>query len=233
MTRLSKVQYFDAEGRANLPQVIKCIKSFLRDREGLSLPVPTKLVFLTREGEGPLLAYNQFHSSNMKIIAVTFPAHFAGTQDGKAYVPEVPERLRKFFNGVEIPIITSRLPFDEIVGSEAHNHDMALLRNSLSVFGGSIPLAIQAVLQATDSGYVNVGELVIAATGDTALLVIASSTRFFLSKDERGLVVSEILCKPRTFSVTRKLSSPQLPTLASAPSSVMQIEGKTMKPTES
>jgi len=200
MTRHRKVQYFETEGRENLLLVIKSIKAFLRPTESQDALLPKKIVFMTREGEGPMLAHSQLQSEELKIIAVTFPRHY-----------EITERVRKFFVAFEIPIITNRLPFDDIVGAESHNREMALIRNALAVFGGSIPLAIQAVLQATDAGYVDVGEQVIAATGDTALLVTASTTRLFLAKDSRGFSVNEIICKPRKFDITMKPIAPQLP----------------------
>jgi hypothetical protein len=56
------------------------------------------------------------------------------------------------------------------------------------------------------------GELVITATGDTALLVTASTTRMFLMKDARGLAVNEIICKPHIFDRSRKPLVPKLPT---------------------
>jgi hypothetical protein len=223
MTRSPKIQYFDAEGRENLPNVIKCIKSYLRDRENQGLSEPIKIVFLTREGEGPMYAYNQIRGESIRIIAVTFPRDYRGTKDDQPYVPEIAERVRKFFTGVEIPIITNRLPFDDIIGCDAHNREMSLIRDTLGLLGGSVPLAIQAVLQAVDSGHVNTGELVIAATGDTALLVRASTTKLFLAKDDRGLIISEILCKPRDFSITRK------PKAALPKSTAPAIEGETVR----
>jgi hypothetical protein len=136
-------------------------------------------------------------------------------------MPEIPEKIQRFFQAFEIPIVTNRLPFDNIEGADAHNREMSLIRDTLALFGGSIPLAIQAVLQATDAGHVNIGEQVIAATGDCALLVTASTTRLFLRKDHFGLVVNEIICKPRSLTITRKTPSPQL----ANPQSPLQIEG--------
>lgn len=220
---MSKIQYFDSEGRDNLPMVVKSIKAYLRAIEDEEKP--QKLIFLTRQGEGPVLAYNQIQTETIKIIAVTFPRFFSGKQsDGSVFTPEIPERIRKFFDGVGIDIITNRLPFDDILGAEAHNREMTILRDALALFGSSMPLAIQAVLQATDAGKVDPGEQVIVATGDTALLVTASTTRMFLTKDERGLAVKEIICKPRIFDRSRKSLRPKL--LAEQPRG-LQIEAST------
>jgi hypothetical protein len=212
MTKSRKVHYFDSEGRENLHLVIKSIKAFLRTSDSQETLLPKKLVFMTREGEGPMLAHSQLQTEDLKIIAVTFPRHYAGKRpDNSVFMPEISDRVRKFFDAFDIPIITNRLPFDDIGGAESHNHEMELLRNALALFGGGVPLAIQAVLQATDAGHVDIGERVIAATGDTALLVTASTTHLFLTKDSRGLSVNEIICKPRVLNITRKPFVPQLP----------------------
>ena len=223
MIRPRKVQYFESEGRENLHLVIKSIKAFLRPSDSQEVPAPKKIVFMTREGEGPMLAHNQLQSEGLKIIAVTFPQHYGAKRpDGSVFMPEVSERVKRYFQAFDIPIITNRLPFDEIIGADSHNREMALMRNVLSLFGGSVPLAIQAVLQATDAGHVEVGEQVIAATGDAALLVTASTTRLFLAKDSQGLSVNEIICKPRVLDMMRKPFAPQLP---SPSKEIKQIEG--------
>lgn len=150
-----------------------------------------------------MVAYNQLAGLDLKIIAVTFPPTYeVALRDGNSFKPEIPDKVKKFFKGVEIPIVTSRLPFDDISGAESHNRDMGLIRDTLALFGGSMPLAIQCVLQAADYGLIEQGEQVIAVTGDTALLVTASTTKHFLSK-QLGLMVNEVICKPRNFTRTR------------------------------
>ena len=208
MIRSSKIQYFETEGRENLPAVIKCIKAFLRSMDTQQTQSPQKIVFLTVQGEGPMLAYNQLQSNDVQIIAVTFPIGSSEVVEDKVYKPQVSSRVRDFFNGVKIPILTSRLPFEEIVGAEAHNREMKILRDALGLFGSSMALAIQAVLQATDAGLIEIGEQVIAATGDTAILVTATTTHNVLRQDHFGFSVNEILCKPRNFTMSRKLPKP-------------------------
>ncbi len=202
MNRGYKVQIFDCEGRENLPSVVKNVKNYVRMLVA-SGGAPSKIVFFTLKGEGPMLAYNQLSGLNVTIIAVTFPVTYSVIlKSGAKYTPEIPEKVQKFFKGVEIPIVRSRLPFDEITGAEFHNKEMIMLKNAMSVFGGSMPLAIQAVLQATDAGLVRSGEEVIAVTSDTALLVTASTTQDFLSQS-CGLMVNEIICKPRNFNISK------------------------------
>jgi hypothetical protein len=221
MSRTNRVQYFDTEGRQNLPAVIRSIKTYLRSFIAAGETPPSKIVFFTAQGEGPMLAYNQLSKLDVQIIAVTFPANYCERlPDNTLFSPQIPDKVRKFFIGVEIPIITSRLPFDEMAGAEFHNKEMATIRAVLGLYGGGTTLAIQAVLQATDAGEVNVGERVIAVTGDTALLVTASTTRSFLRKDDLGLSINEIICKPRSYSFSRK-PRPKI----EAPKPSHQIEG--------
>jgi uncharacterized protein len=210
MTRVLKVQHFDSEGRENLPSVIKDVKTYLRALQSNGNTSLPKLVFLTGQGEGPMIAYNQLNELNATIIAVTFPRGFhVRISEKEVYYPQISERVRKFFKGVEIPVITGRLPFDAMDGADSHNREMKLLRSAFALFGGSMPLAIQAVLQAADNGLVEIGEQVIAVTSDTAVLITASTTEHFLSKN-CGMMVNEIICKPRIFSIARRSQYLQL-----------------------
>jgi hypothetical protein len=204
MSRTIRVQHFDSEGRENLPDVIRNVKAYLKSLQtGGRIGLP-KIVFLTAMGEGPMMAYSQLGGLNVRIIAVTFPPGFSvKTKDGQIFEPKMPEKVMKFFRGVEIPVISSRLPFDTVTGAESHNKEMALLRSSISIFGGSMPLAVQAVLQAADHGLIAVGEEVIAVTSDTAALITASTTEHFLSNTS-GMLINEIICKPSVFSISRR-----------------------------
>lgn len=221
MNRSYRAQSFDGEGRGNLPTVIKIVKNYLRSMTSNGLVCPTKIVFFTLKGEGPILAYNQLIDLDMKIIAVVFPATYTAEMTlGGVYHPEIPEKVRKFFDGVEIPVIKGRLPFDSMAGADAHNREMGLIKKALSVFGGSMHLAIQAILQATDAGLVDPGEEVIAVTSDTALLITAATSQDFLSPT-CGLIVNEIICKPRNFDISRPKPKQkevlQMPSPLSAP----------------
>ncbi|MGA3128145.1 MAG: hypothetical protein ABSD13_15695 [Candidatus Korobacteraceae bacterium] len=194
--------YFEEEGRQNLVQVVRILKRLLRKREGLR---SKKFVFFTAFGEGPLIAYNQFQEFDVKIIAVTFPRSFMVKVEGKEHHPDLSPKIRAFFDGVGIKVLSGRLPFDSIEGAEGLNREMKLVKDVLTTISGSFPLCIQAVLQSCDMGEVEPGEQVVAITGDCAALVTASTSNRFLSGDD-GLVVNEILCKPRNLNLARRYS---------------------------
>jgi hypothetical protein len=206
-SRAQQIVYFDEEGRGNLPVVMRVLKRKLRNREELR---NLKLIIFTAEGEGPLRAYSNLQPFNMKIIAVTFPVSFSvQRQDGTSFRPEIPVKLKKFFDGVQIPVITPpRLPFDEIEGIDSHNQSMKVIRDAITIFAGGFGLCIQAVMVACDLGFIDAGERVIAVSGDCAGLLTASATQKFLTR--QGISVNEIFCKPRNFTISRPRSKPEI-----------------------
>lgn len=199
MHKSASITYFEQEGRENLPQVLRGVKRALRKRAELR---EMKLVIFTATGEGPALAYGQMHEFDPQIIAVTFPPEFFVRRGSEHFHPRISEKLNGFFRGVGIRVLTSRLPFDLMDGLDAHNDQMRLIKNILSIFGGGFALIVQAVLSACDHGEVRQGEKVIAISGDTAAVITACNSQKFLSKTD-GLVVNEILCKPRNLTISR------------------------------
>jgi hypothetical protein len=204
MKGASSTYYFEREGRQNLPYVLNTVKRTLTRRPELR---SCKIVIFTAMGEGPALAYNKLREYDPKIVAVTFPPGFTVTRKTDEGViertPTISEKLRKFFTGVGITVLTGRLPFDEIQGAESISSQMKLIKNVISLFGGGLSLCVQAVIQACDMGAVGIGDKVIAMSGDCAAIVTASNSVKFLSREE-GLSINEILCKARNLSLTRK-----------------------------
>jgi hypothetical protein len=199
MKKHQPITYFEREGRENWPHVLRLVKRAFERRPDLQ---SCKVVIFTAIGEGPAAAYNLLQPWDAKIIAVTLPPDFSVMRDGQKVSPHVPPKAKQFFDGVKIPVITARLPFQKIEGAAAHNDQMDLIVNAISLFGGSFAQGIQAVLQACDHGLLEVGEKVIVVTGDSAAVVTASTTGKFLTRNE-GLAVHEIICKPRNLTIAR------------------------------
>lgn len=200
----TSIVYFVREGRQNLPQVLRIVKKALRKRPELAA---LRIVIFTAVGEGPVLAYNSLQEFDPRIIAVTFPPDFSVKQkeSDDRYFPRIPQKLQAFFDGVGIPVLTGRLPFDGIEGIDTHNDRMRLIKSVLGIFGGGFSLSVQAVLSACDRGELTPGEEVISITGDSAAVMTATTTAKFLSKGG-GLSINEILCKPRNLTISRNLS---------------------------
>ena len=197
----TQIVYFDVEGRENLEEVLRVLQRVLKKREELR---PLKIVILTAHGEGPVIAYNELRKYEPKIIAVTFPPSFSVKRvNGDRYFPKISENILKFFKGIEIDVVVPpTLPFDFIDGMEAHNQQVKLVRDTISIFGAGFALCIQAVLRACDMGRIESGERVIAVSGDTAGLFIASTTGKFLN-GKGGIAIQEIFCKPRGLNISR------------------------------
>jgi hypothetical protein len=100
---------------------------------------------------------------------------------------------------------------------EGHNQQVELIRKTIAMFGAGFGLCVQAVLHACDMGAVQEGEAVIAMSGDTAALLIASTTAHFLNKSN-GLQIQEIFCKARSLTISRR-----------APKPLMEAEGKVLE----
>jgi hypothetical protein len=193
------ILYFEEEGRKNLPQVLRVVKRAFNKRPDLR---GCCVVVFTAIGEGPALAYNLLQQYDPRIVAVTMPPDFSVQRGEEKLFPRIPEKLRAFFSGVGVSVVTGRLPFDSIDGCDAHNEQMTLIRNAISLFGGGFAFCVQAVLQACDHGVVEQGERVIAVAGDSAAVITASTTKNFLSR-ESGLAINEVLCKARNLTIAR------------------------------
>jgi hypothetical protein len=203
----ASIVYFDAEGRQNIDKVLGVVKRQLKRREELR---SLKLVIFTAEGQGPALAYSRLREFRPRIIAVTFPLDFSVAQpnNNERHFPKIADEIRDFFRGVKIEVVVPpSLPFDMIDGLDGHNQQVEVVRKTIAIFGSGFGLCIQAVLRACDTGLIQEGESVIAMSGDTAALFVASTTKHFLNKGN-GLEVQEIFCKPRRLTISRRAPKP-------------------------
>ncbi len=211
--------YFLQEGRENLDDCLK-----IAFQAAAAHDVRT-IVSFTSYGDGVKLALDSFCSrdefAQIRLVAVTFPVgkHFTNTNSEPVRV-QIADDLLASFAERRVPIVRAHLPFDVIEPSAAWGtvagRGLNLLGETLSMFGGSMSLCVQAVTLACDAGHVDEGEHVIAMTSDTAILAMATVTRKMLSE----LVVREILCKPAVFTIGRKEQK-----AIRAPKSNLEIEG--------
>lgn len=187
--------YFWQEGRANLSDCLRI--SF----EAAKRHDVRKLVIFTAVGEGIKLAHEKFLSqeqySNMELVAVTF-AH------GHSHPKDIADEDVYWMRNNNIPLIRAHLPFDPIRAQyQSHGilgQDFSLLGNVLGIFGGSMSLAVQAVLMACDAGAVRKGEHVISLASDTSILVRSAPTSHLLT----DFIVREIFCKAVFFDISKK-----------------------------
>jgi hypothetical protein len=199
-------EYFLQEGKANLAACLQATFAAARSHQ------VQKIVIFTSAGHGVSLALEQFCSqeqfSEINLIAVTFPSQTEfSTEDSPEH--RIPDNLLRDFSTKGIPVVRAHLPFEPIrthySGHGVLGQDFGLIGNALRIFGGSMSLCVQAVLMASDAGFVALGEHVLAMTSDTSILVRAAGTSRFLT----DLIVREIICKPvlLTIGKSEKASS--------------------------
>jgi hypothetical protein len=186
-------EYFLQEGRENLKQ---CLHATF---EAAAIHNIKKVIIFTAAGLGVKMAIQDYRSqekyADIELIAVTFSSHTQfSTDDPSEYT--IPSDIRELLSSQNVPIVRAHLPFDPIrtqfSGHGLLGQDFSLIGNALRIFCGSMSLCVQAVLMASDAGYVALGEHVIAMTSDTSILVRAAGTSRFLT----DLIVREIICKP-------------------------------------
>jgi hypothetical protein len=186
-------EYFLQEGRENLKQ---CLHATF---EAAAIHNIKKVIIFTAAGLGVKMAIQDYRSqekyADIELIAVTFSSHTQfSTDDPSEYT--IPSDIRELLSSQNVPIVRAHLPFDPIrtqfSGHGVLGQDFSLIGNALRIFCGSMSLCVQAVLMASDAGYVALGEHVIAMTSDTSILVRAAGTSRFLT----DLIVREIICKP-------------------------------------
>jgi hypothetical protein len=186
-------EYFLEEGKENLT---RCLQATFAAAAAHNIK---KVVIFTSAGLGLKMAIQDFCSqeqfADIELIAVTFPSQTQfSTGDPSEHA--IPTDLCEYLASRKIPIVRAHLPFDPIrshyKGQGILGQDFSLVGNALRIFCGSMSLCVQAVLMASDAGYVALGEHVIAMTSDTSILVRAAGTSRFLT----DLIVREIICKP-------------------------------------
>lgn len=193
----ANIEYFPQEGKANLRSCLR-----IAFETAVARGIDTIVIF-TGVGEGPEIALNEFRPneafSAIKLIAVTFPQG----QRFKEPVEISPQR-RVLFQENNVPIVRAHMPFNPIAAQyEKHGtagHELSLIGNALSMFGGGMSLCVQSALMACDAGYLALGDHVISMTADTAIIVRTAPTERLLT----DLIVREILCKPLYLSIIKK-----------------------------
>jgi hypothetical protein len=203
-------EYFLQEGKGNLA---RCLQATFEAALAHSI---RKIIIFTSAGQGVTTAIQDYCSqekfAGIELIAVTFPSQ-TQFSTGDPSEHSIPSDIREYLKSKDVPIVQAHLPFDPIrTHYEGHGilgQDFSLIGNALRIFCGSMSLCVQAVLMASDAGYVGLGDHVIAMTSDTSILVRAAGTSRFLT----DLIVREILCKPVLLTVGKSEKVEAVPSI--------------------
>jgi uncharacterized protein len=209
-------EYFLQEGKTNIATCLQAtFAAALAHEVG-------KVIIFTSAGRGVLTALDEYSSkeqySRIQLIAVTFPSQSEFTE-GDPTEYSISVDTQRILDANHIPVVRAHLPFHPIrTHFEGHGvlgQDLSLVGNALRIFGGGMSLCVQAVLMASDAGFVKLGEHVLAMTSDTSILVRAAGTARLLT----DLIVREVICKPVLLTVSKAEKS-------SAEETRTVIEGK-------
>jgi hypothetical protein len=148
-------EYFLQEGKENLS---RCLQATFEAAVAHSIK---KIVIFTSAGKGVKMAIENYCSreqfAEIKLIAVTFPDQTRfSSGDPSEY--SIQSEMCEYLANHKVPIVRAHLPFDPIrphyKGQGILGQDFSLIGNALKIFCGSMSLCVQAVLMASDAGYV-------------------------------------------------------------------------------
>lgn len=164
---------------------------------------------MTISNQGPIILKNLLtESDQLKILAVSFPnkkPFYMKNENGETetfYAATSEEETKELFRENNIPLIQGVMPFEEIIIPGVRDSNLKTVKETLSLISGGLQLCIQAILMATDSGYLDEGEKVVAMTADTSIVASGAFSQY-LFHPKRGLEISEIISKPKGFTITR------------------------------
>ena len=183
---------FDEEGAHNLAECsLLALKAAVESEA-------TTLVIFTAAGDGVLKAIELGQTDpafgRIRLIAVSFPP---------SRVPEGQPKIDSAkFEDIGVPVVIAHLPFTPLTSAADKDGQRSRLRDILNIFGGGLALCVQAVTMACDAGKIEPGERVVAMSGDTAIVVLATSTEHMFDPT-RGLVVERIVCKADRYAISR------------------------------
>ncbi|MEW6663537.1 MAG: hypothetical protein ACOY9Y_09825 [Bacillota bacterium] len=198
-----KIYYFSKEGKENLKRVIDIVREWVIDY-GYN-----KVVVFTADGEGPLRLREAIPAEKAKVVAVSFPAGqvFRWKNEDGTIIEKTPKvsdpSIREAMEKSGITLARGPMPLEDILIPNVADPKTEAIKQTFRLFAGSMSLCVQAILMACDTGAISEGEDVIAMASDTAIVARSSSTRYMFHPS-RGLIVREILCKPRHYDISRK-----------------------------
>ena len=201
MELIKSISYFETERPANLECTVE-----LAVQRAVELRI-RKLVIFTTRGKGPKLALPLAAAHGLEIIAAT-SAH--GEQLKERSDPDAqPEtvgitdpELRKELEANGVRIVSGLLPFQDIFLPGVPDTKLTVISEVLDLIAGGLRLCVQAIIMATEAGYVRPGEDVVAMAADVAI-VATGCYKLLLFSPFDGMQIREIICKPRNLTRTK------------------------------
>jgi hypothetical protein len=193
-------EIFESEGKHNARNTIRIVA-----KAATKLDVRKIVVFASSAQN--VLALRKAASPDCGILAVTFPAGLtAMTDDMEPIMMGMPSRVdRRELREAGIHVHQGVMPLRAL--GENISPIIDAMQRVFSLLGGGTELCVQAVLMATDAGYLTEGERCIVMSADTALVMRAGNAFRFLKPNSRA-AIEHILCKPLEYQISRRAANP-------------------------
>ena len=176
-----KIVYFEEPGTGNTEETLRLSTERAKAR-GIKI-----IVLASTRGDTARQAAGLWADSGIKMVVVP---HQYGFMSGQHFPPELIQELEK--QGHSVHFGTMLFHTDNLYGMDTPR----IMANLLRTFCQGMKVCVEIIFMATDAGYLEPGEEVIAVTGtgrgaDTAVVAVAApSTRL------PELHITEIICKP-------------------------------------
>lgn len=144
-------------------------------------------------------SYLEENEIAIQLIAVTFPANekmyeLVGEDELKDFIPEAADgnNVRHTLSEKGIPLVSSALPFEGIVIPGDNFNPYKIIEQTLNMVNPGLSNLVQALLVATDSGFVMPKERVLVMNAVLAIDVFSTNTRFLFHPEE-GMKINKVL----------------------------------------
>ncbi len=187
------IYYFDFCGEENTKKVLELSKTRASEM-GIK-----KVVVASETGLSGLKAIEVLKEFDIIVVTSALGNRVENTGRGDLTVGITDEAIFDRLN-THCTLVRGTDPFHNINAPFRDMTTEKIIRAILSCIASGIGVCILSVLMATDQGVLTKGERVIACAGsfvglDTACVIRASNSVDLFKED--GLVVEEIICKPR------------------------------------
>lgn len=194
-------EIFQSEGKQNVRAVIRNVA-----KASNTLGVQKIIIFASSASN--VVKLRKALPEGALTLVVTFPAGMVAAARGSdEYVligmPSTEDR--RTLRQMGIPLLQGVMPMRAL--GEAVSPAISTMKRVFALLGGGVELCVQAVLMATDAGYLSEGERCIVMSADTALVMRAGNAFRFMQPHSK-VAIEHVLCKPLTYQISRSAATP-------------------------
>lgn len=220
--RLS-TEIFQNEGKQNVRAVIRNVA-----KASKALAVRKVIIFASSADN--VIKLRKALPKDSLVLVVTFPAGMVATLSADNYVligmPSSEDR--RALRQLGVPVLQGVMPMRAF--GDAVSPAIDAMKRVFALFGGGVELCVQAVMMASDAGYLSEGERCIVMSADTALVMRAGNAFRFMKPHSKA-AIEHVLCKPLVYQISRRAATPTdeadgaMPVVGGSQAPALQNEG--------